>query len=321
MKNKLIVAAALLLIVAIVALFSWDLFTGRNKSVENVYEYKLDKFKEVDTTTICYKPVLEIHPAVQGLKAVAVDHTDHIYIASEGKVLKYSPSGDSIFAFSIVDSVVSLAVAANGDLFLASKRNVLHYGKNGKLVKKWKEIGRSAYITSVALGDSSVFLADAGNKIVHHYNFTGELIGQIGAKDKDKGIPGFFIPSPYFDVLVDKQNQLWAINSGRHAFEAYTKSGELITRWNRTSMTIEGFSGCCNPSHVALLSDGGFVTSEKGIVRIKIHEKTGDFRCVVASPDQFVDGTTGIDLAVDSKDRIIALDPVKNLVRVYGLGE
>ncbi|MBC8343367.1 MAG: hypothetical protein H8E61_05260, partial [Bacteroidetes bacterium] len=103
----------------------------------------------------------------------------------------------------------------------------------------------------------------------------------------------------------------------RHAFEAYDFTGSLISSWERTSMSIEGFSGCCNPTHMAILSNGSFVTSEKGLERVKIHLPSGDYDCLVAGPESFDEGTKGIDLAVDSKDRIILLDPYNGNVRIY----
>ncbi|MBT3799563.1 MAG: hypothetical protein HOG05_00275, partial [Bacteroidetes bacterium] len=51
--------------------------------------------------------------------------------------------------------------------------------------------------------------------------------------------------------------------------------------------------------------------------RVKIHLPSGDFKCLVAGPESFEEGTKGIDLAVDSKDRIIVLDPKKVEVRAY----
>lgn len=83
-------------------------------------------------------------------------------------------------------------------------------------------------------------------------------------------------------------------------------------------MTREGFCGCCNPSNFAILSDGSFVTSEKGIERIKVYLPDGTFKCIVAGPDAFIEGTTGLDLAVNSRDRIFVLDPEKRMVRVFG---
>ena len=82
-------------------------------------------------------------------------------------------------------------------------------------------------------------------------------------------------------------------------------------------MRIDGFSGCCNPSHIALLADGAFVTAEKGLPRVKIHNIDGSLRCVVATPDQFEEGVTGLDVAVDAEGRIHVLDPSRNVVRRF----
>ena len=82
-------------------------------------------------------------------------------------------------------------------------------------------------------------------------------------------------------------------------------------------MTVDGFSGCCNPSHAAVLQDGSFVTAEKGLVRVKIHNRAGEFVCLVAAPDQFDKGTVGLDLAVDSNGRIHVLDPKRKQVRIF----
>ena len=145
----------------------------------------------------------------------------------------------------------------------------------------------------------------------------GELLNEIGRKDSVVGIQGFIIPSPFFDIAIGRDGELWAVNSGRHQFEAYNHDGRLISSWKKTSMQLDGFSGCCNPSHIVILPDGSFCTSEKGIVRIKIHDPSGKFKSVVATPDQFDKGTTGLDLAIDSDGRIIVLDPKRNQVRIF----
>ncbi|HQU73469.1 MAG TPA: hypothetical protein PLG66_14295, partial [Calditrichia bacterium] len=62
---------------------------------------------------------------------------------------------------------------------------------------------------------------------------------------------------------------------------------------------------------------GSFVTSEKGLARVKIHERTGDLRTVVAAPGDFQKGTVGLDLAVDARGRVLVLDPRMGAVRVF----
>jgi hypothetical protein len=65
------------------------------------------------------------------------------------------------------------------------------------------------------------------------------------------------------------------------------------------------------------LADGSFVTSEKGLVRIKIHKPSGEFLGMVAAPSQFSDEGKAPDIAVDSRGNVYALDFEKNIVRVF----
>jgi hypothetical protein len=154
-------------------------------------------------------------------------------------------------------------------------------------------------------------------RIVYRYDHNGKLFNRIGEKDPENKIPGFIIPSPYFDVAIGRKGELWVANTGRHELEQFTPDGKLVTSWGKASMTIEGFCGCCNPSHFAILSDGSFVTSEKGIERVKIYSSGGSLDCVVATPEKFEEGTRGLDMAVDQKGRILVLDPVKKQVRIF----
>ncbi|MBU4493955.1 MAG: hypothetical protein KJ874_01485, partial [Acidobacteria bacterium] len=89
------------------------------------------------------------------------------------------------------------------------------------------------------------------------------------------------------------------------------------TSWGEASMDIEGFCGCCNPSHFAVLPDGSFVTSEKGIPRVKIYDRLGRLASVVAGPDRFDEGTKGLDTAADADGRIYILDPSRKRVRIF----
>jgi hypothetical protein len=106
-------------------------------------------------------------------------------------------------------------------------------------------------------------------------------------------------------------------NPGRLRLESYDNKGNLRSFWGKASMSIDGFCGCCNPTHFALTRDGYFVTSEKGIPRIKIVDPAGQLHKVVALADQFDENTEGIDIVCDPNGRIIALDPVRKQLRIY----
>jgi len=317
MNKKLTITISIILLLGLLAIMSWDLFFKTENQVGNQYEYKLDKLKQVDTNLLCYNEVQSITISDSKIYGLSVDTDDITYVTTEDKVLIFNSKGDSILSFAISGPANCITAAQDGNLYLSFKDHIEVWSKKGELISKWDTISSTAYVTSIAVDENSVFLADAGNKIVHQYDKSGKLINKIGKRDRKADILGFFIPSPYFDVLIGRDGELWAINTGRHTFEAYDKKGNLRSKWQRRSMLLDGFSGCCNPSHVAILSDGSFVTSEKGIERVKIHYANGDLKCVVAKPNQFIEGTTGLDLAVDSKDRILVLDPEKRMIRIF----
>ena len=169
-----------------------------------------------------------------------------------------------------------------------------------------------------------MFVADAGNRIVLRFDRAGNLVKRIGQKDPSKGVPGFIVPSPYFDLAVGPDGLLWVANTGRHHLEAYTFEGDYETGWGEAAVGLRGFCGCCNPAHFALLPDGRFITSEKGLARVKIHSAKGEFEGVVAGPEAFpkhLDNPTGaqagIDVAVDSQGRVILADSLSNEVRIF----
>lgn len=316
-NNKIILAAAIALLLAITGFMALDFFGGFNKPEGNPYEYNLDAFKHVEAQDISHAEIQQIPVEIEMLRALAVDKDDYIYVSGKDKLIKYDKTGKWLQEIETKMEAFCMAISEKGKLYLGSRKVIQVYSLNLVLLDTWTIHTENAILTSLAVNEENIFLADAGNKIAYRYNLQGEFLNEIGRKDPDQGIEGFVIPSPYFDVAIGRDGELWVVNSGRHQLESYQEDGRLISSWKKSSMAVDGFSGCCNPSHIAILSNGSFVTSEKGIERIKITSPTGEFLSVVAPPKTFELGTKGIDLAVDSKDRIIAIDPKKNQIRIF----
>jgi hypothetical protein len=87
--------------------------------------------------------------------------------------------------------------------------------------------------------------------------------------------------------------------------------------WENTSFEIDGFLGCCNPARITVMEDGSFVTSEKGVVRIKIHDQSGKLLSVVAPPGLFKEEGKAPDVCVDSAGVVYALDFDRNVIRIF----
>lgn len=317
MKQKLIILLAIVLILLAGTVMVWDFYYDSGNDKENIYEYDLTEFKKVDEELVCYNEIAQLNPGMEKVKGLAVDSKDRLFVAGFDKVVVFDRHGELVQEFMVEGEVNCLAVHPNGDIFLGIRDHIEVFDFSGNRLNSWTGPNEKTLITSMAVSKDAVFVADAGNKVVYQYDLAGQLMRTIGKRNKEKGTPGFIIPSPYFDVLLGREGELWVVNPGMHTLQSYNKEGELMSSWKRTSMQLDGFSGCCNPSHVAMLSNGSFVTSEKGIERVKIHLPSGDFSCVVASPEEFEPGTVGLDLVVDSKDRIIVLDPKNKLLRIF----
>ncbi|MCH5373668.1 MAG: hypothetical protein JJ992_06805, partial [Planctomycetes bacterium] len=217
-----------------------------------------------------------------------------------------------------------------GRLYVGFDSQVEVFDAEGTSLSSWSQgLDDRSLLTSLAVFEDSIFAADAGNRVVLRWDLEGRLIETIGRADPENNVLGFIIPSPHFDIAIPADGVLRVANPGVRRIEAYTLDGDLLGHWGEASSQIEGFFGCCNPSNFAMLADGGFVTAEKGIPRIKVYSAQGQFQSVVATPQTLVPGLTigqeirddhavGVfDVAVDTSGRVLVLDPNKRQVRIF----
>ncbi len=307
--------------------------------VGNAPTAHLGDYSKVDPARAGYEEVGQIRTKFQSLRGIAVGPDDHIYIAADQRIGVFGKDTSTQSELKLNGSPRCLTVTEEGTVYVGLKDRVEVYNAKGRHEASWDELGQNAVLTSIAVSKDDVFVANAGEREVLRYHRSGKFIRHIGKKDKARNIPGFVVPSPYFDLAVAPDGLLRVVNPGRHRVEAYTFDGDFELSWGETSMRIEGFCGCCNPVNFALLPDGKFVTSEKGLPRIKVYDVDGTFVEVVAGPEHFnqnqkaccpADRVTpaslddvsncqsgGLDVAVDSQGRVLVLDPVERIVRIF----
>jgi hypothetical protein len=329
---------ALAVLVCIVAVVRLDVTGKKGSGLAKEFTFEVDTY--IDPNLILYEESAQpITTAFAASSAVAVGPNDCLYVAGDKAIKVFSENGSPLAAMELTDKPRSLAVSDDGKVYVGMPGRMEVYDGQGNQLASWDSLGRDAVLTSIAVSKANVFVADAGNRIVLHYETTGKLIKRIGGKaapverpdrDENRSVPGFVIPSPHFDLAVAKDGLLRVVNPGRRRIEAYTLDGDLEFWWGESSVAVEGFCGCCNPVSFALLPDGGFVTCEKGLVRVKVYDSEGRFVGVVAGPDQLIEAgqaricefpeqcqAGAFDVAVDSKGRVFVLDTIKNLVRVF----
>jgi hypothetical protein len=274
-------------------------------------EITLSSTVRTNPALICYREVKRIRVSMEKLYGIACGADERIYVTGDEQLLIIEKEGEKASWIQLDEPAMSIASGKDGSLYLGMAEHVEQYESGGMRKAIWASLGNEAIITSIAVGVSDVYVADAGNKLVMRYDRSGKLLKLI------EGEPDFLIPSPYFDVAIGRDHTIWVANTGRFSLQNYSLDGKLLKSWGSSSERIDGFCGCCNPTHIALLSDGSFVTSEKGTPRVKRYDPAGGFDCVVAGAELFRPGTVGLDLAVDEQDRILVLDPVRRVVRIF----
>jgi len=309
-----------------VALRSFESRVKAASSAPNPWAYDDTMFRHTDPKLIGYTEARRFRTARSSPRCLCLEEADKLFVGAGNYVTQYDPAGAQLSEFKVSEEVRCLAMARDGLLHVGLRDHIEVYDRQGRSRAAWESMGKQPYYTGLAVGDADVFVADAGNRIVLRYDRSGKLVGRIGQKDKERNVPGFIVPSAFFDVQIARDGLLRVTNPGRHCVEAYTFDGDLERSWGKPGASIESFCGCCNPIHLALLPDGRVVTFEKGIPRVKVYNAEGTFQCVVAGTESFAQnarvcgpndctlgGLTGV---VDSKERIYILDLVAGDVRV-----
>jgi sugar lactone lactonase YvrE len=316
MKNKGIAIFLIVLAVIIIAVIAGDYLTSRpDKSNPNPFEYNVDEFKNVDSTLIHFKETKNFKIGFTEPAAITIE-ADKLYVTGDNKLQVIDITG-KLLAEIVLSGIPKTLEVTTENIYVAVNNQILVYNHNGTLLKEWIPIGENAVITAISAIENIVYVADAGKRKVYKYSTEGNLLLEFDGKADEGVLHGFIIPSGFFDLDINPDGDLWVVNPGMHAIEQYTAEGQLREHWNNTSMMTEGFSGCCNPAHFTFLPDGRFVTSEKGLVRIKTYKPSGEFEGVVAAPVKFKDEGRAPDIATDSNGNIYALDFDKKMIRVF----
>ncbi len=237
---------------------------------------------------------------------LCAEEPDRVWVGSADRAVALDAAGRILTQRALPAGARAMAVdPARSCCYVALTDRVAVVSAAGLKIGEWVPPGDRTLLTSVAIDAHSLYAADAGQRIVWRFDReTGAVTGRLGGRDPERDIPGFILPSPYFPLAMAPDGLLRVANTGRHSIEAYTAEGDLETRWGEASWAVEGFVGCCNPAGLAIARDGRFVTSEKGIRRIKVYDERGRFEALVAAGDELADPASS-----DSRPCPVAVAP------------
>jgi hypothetical protein len=265
----LIIALA---IVAGIVLFD-SLSTRVDNRPDNPYEYNIDDFKEVDADLITYREVRQINIETGEPRAFSW-HQGNLYLLTDAQLQVISPDGREVMKTSTEPNPSAITIASDGTILVAYQNYLVALNPEGEEIARSETLGVESQFTSLAVSDNMVFVANGGKKEVvvfdRQLNQTGSFKGESGVS----AIHGFILPSLHFHMAINSNDELWVVNPGMHRLQNYAANGRLRGDWGKPAFTLDGFSGCCNPTYFDFISNGNFVTSEKGMVRVKIHKES-----------------------------------------------
>jgi len=277
----------------------------------------------VEDPLMQWRELGEINTGLQSVRGVAIRPDGAYVVAGDQKVRVLTKEGGTTLDIPLASRPQAVAVDADGTFFVGLKDHVEVFSADGKAAGVWATMGADAVITCVTASADHVYVANATVRVVAEYDKTGKLLRELAKEDESKHARGLVVPSAHLDVAPASDGTIWIANPGRHSLEAYDATGTMIRMWGEEGTSVQAFPGCCNPTDFALFPDGSFVTAEKGTPRVKVYTKDGKLDSVVVGPESFamdkMEGATALalDVAVDHKGRVIVLDPVKRVVRIY----
>jgi hypothetical protein len=258
------------------------------------------------------------HPFRRSLAGVAIGAGDKIYALSDDQVRIFEPNGDFVQGWRVPQNASCLTLGPDGCVYVGTRGHVEIYDAAGGRIGGFAagEKDEAADITALKIFRKEVLVADAAARLIRRYDSSGRQLGVIGINNKTGS---FILPNKWLDFDVNSEGTIRATDTGRHLVTAWALDGSPLGSFGKFGMSNpEDFVGCCNPVNLALTPDGKIVTGEKMVARVKVYEPDGKLLAVIG-PENFDPNCIHIHLAVDSRGRILAADPVRRQVSIFSL--
>ncbi len=203
-------------------------------------QYLVDD-KPTDPALVQYHEDRALPTGLAEPRAFALASDGTRYVAGDTRVVRLDANGATKTIITLAAPPYCLAVG-DGRFYVGLKDHVEVFDDRGVLRSRWAVPGKTPYLTALTVAGNSVWVADAGDRVVWHFSDAGQLIGSLGRRDRHTGAPGFVAPSPHLD-LARRDGTLWVANPGRHELEQYAPDGSLRQHWGRPAMRLPTSAG------------------------------------------------------------------------------
>jgi len=248
------------------------------------------------------------------LRGVGVDADGQLWAVGDSECRAYDAEGVLQQSWLTAMPPHSVAVSRRGEVFVGEEGQVEIFDASGELAGTWSDPEKLGLVTSIGFVDDDVLFGDAVGRAIRRYDSKGQYLNDIGTDNRQKG---FRIPNGVVDFGVDADGVIHAANPGMHRVERYAVDGQLLGRFGRfNGVDPAGFSGCCNPTNVAVAGRDQIYTSEKAGPRAKVYDVDGNLVAVIAD-EVFDANAKNMDIAVDSAGRVYVADTAQRAVFVF----
>jgi hypothetical protein len=246
------------------------------------------------------------------LRGIAVDGRGQLYAAGDFEIKVFDAAGKLARRWPVSKPPLAVAVAGGGAVYAGEFGQIEIFDAAGKLLTTWRDEKLLGRVTAIGFTRDSVLAGDAADRAIRRFDRNGKFLNNIG---KDNPVNGLLIPNGVVDFAVDAQGVIHAANPGKHRVERYAPGGELLGHIGRfDGIDPAGFTGCCNPTNVAVRD--AIYTTEKAGPRVKAYDFTGKLLAVIAT-DLFDANCKNMSIAVDSRGRVYVVDTVKLAIHVF----
>lgn len=241
-----------------------------------------------------------------------------ICVVGDKALVTFAPDGQRVSTFDLPAAASCLSAGQNNRILVGLGDRVAWFDRDGKITTIAPTPEKTPFFTAILQTSEAIYAADSINVVVWRTSDEGKTWTRIDGRTADDDT-GFVLRSGYFDLDAGGEGLLWIVNPGRLRIEAFTPDGTRKFTWGSDAATVAGFSGCCNPGHIAVGPRGHVATVDKGFephkpAKVKVfvpgsvdspHE---ELESVVAVAQQFKDPSISLDVAFDAEGRVVVLE-------------
>lgn len=248
------------------------------------------------------------HHFARTLRSIIVDAHNRLYAVGDSEVKVFDADGTFLQRWPTARPGYAVAVDDDGLVYVGEGGQVEIFDSEGTLANTWRDAERLGRITAIGFVGGHVLVGDAKDRVIRRYDASGTFLNNIG---KNNRMQGFRIPNGIVDFDVDEEGIIHATNPGKHRIERYTPDDRLLGHIGRfDGIDPAGFSGCCNPTNVAVAGRDRIYVTEKAEPRAKVYDFQGNLIAVIAT-DVFDPNCKNMDIAVDRRGRVWVADTVR----------